>query len=340
MTISPIDRLAVCTFLVCLCSVCPEESGRGNARAEGPIPQLKTSPAPCRLLAREPARTLAAIWLDRLGAAGSRIAIEAPAPGELFEQLEPDGRTAIMSAEDLPQPAPPATARRGIRDVKSFRLAFDGIVFFVNRENDVAAASLSSLDAIYSAERRRGAAAAPASWGDLGQKGKWKRRSIHPFEAADDRASNEVVHRDVLGGARRLSAGVRIVPSTVSVVQAVSDDVSAIGFGSLASTHSGVRVVPLKLDDTSQPVDPTPESILRGAYPFVSVLRLSLHTSGTGASSCGFPALLSFIGTEDGQDIAWRDGYIPLPESLLAVERSEIARSWPPAKAPLPVRAR
>src|SRR5581483_254707 len=52
---------------------------------------------------------------------------------------------------------------------------------FVNASNPIERITLDQLDAIYSAERRRGYATEIKTWGELGLTGEWATRPIEPY---------------------------------------------------------------------------------------------------------------------------------------------------------------
>jgi len=55
------------------------------------------------------------------------------------------------------------------------------LMVYVNKDNPLAGMTLAQLDAIYSAERRRGEARPLREWGQLGLTGAWAHRPIHVY---------------------------------------------------------------------------------------------------------------------------------------------------------------
>lgn len=97
------------------------------------------------------------------------------------------------------------------------------------------------------------------------------------------------------------------LPGTASVVHAVSRDKMGIGYGG-AAYASGIRTVPIKMDDASPAVMPTEETVLNDTYPISRYLYLYLRSRPTGA----LKEYVDWILGPEGQALVSKVGYFPV----------------------------
>lgn len=111
----------------------------------------------------------------------------------------------------------------------------------------------------------------------------------------------EVFRERGLGG-RDLAASVEWVEPVDDIVGRVASDVGAVGFVSV--TLDRARVKTLKIDG----VVPTPESVVRGAYPLWYSLRL--YTVGEPAGEAH--RFLSWLLLQEGRTLLLKAGFLPV----------------------------
>ena len=97
------------------------------------------------------------------------------------------------------------------------------------------------------------------------------------------------------------------LPGTASVVHAVSRDKMGIGYGG-AAYASGIRTVPIKIDDASPAISPTEETVLNDTYPISRYLYLYLRSRPTGA----LKEYVDWILSPEGQSLVSKVGYFPV----------------------------
>jgi phosphate transport system substrate-binding protein len=115
-------------------------------------------------------------------------------------------------------------------------------VVIVNAKNPLASISLSQLDAIYGSEHR----VAPANirtWGQLGLKGAWAKKPIHPYGFGGEDALGVYFRRDVMRSDFKPNPDSHLLSDhdhgsdsvAHRIAQAVAADPFAIGYTSLPS---------------------------------------------------------------------------------------------------------
>jgi ABC-type phosphate transport system substrate-binding protein len=99
------------------------------------------------------------------------------------------------------------------------------------------------------------------------------------------------------------------MPGTAAVINAVSKDTNAIGYGGIGYVK-GVRSVPVKKDAASPAVDPTLENVVDGSYPISRYLYFYTAGEPQGATK----HFIDWVRGPEGQKVCAAVGYYPLPE--------------------------
>lgn len=202
---------------------------------------------------------------------------------------------------------------------------------YVNAANPIDRITLQQLDAIYSAERRRGGAKAVAHWGDLGLTGGWADR---PIEACIHRLPNGIdyfIQKVVTRGAdfrqsvtqlpmRRGKLG----PDEVAA-GAVAQNPAAIGFGCLGTVVPGMKIIPVAEDERHPYYSGTLEEVKSMAYPLTRPIYMVIDRAPGAPLPLKIAEFLRFVLSREGQEaIAAADGWLPLPPAVAAVELQKL----------------
>lgn len=198
----------------------------------------------------------------------------------------------------------------------------DTVVVIVNRANPIRRLSLAQIDAIFSAERRRGHRAA-RSWDDLGV-AEWRGQPIHPVGAAgwlgEDSARSAVVRqRALLGG--RWSPGLEGTGNEASAPDQVAQDRHAIAITGLGHLPPGTRAVAISATAGGAAVAPDYREVIRGRYPFSRTVDMIVPRQPGGTVAPAVEEFLRFILSRDGQAVVAEQGVF-LPLRAGQVERS------------------
>jgi phosphate transport system substrate-binding protein len=202
---------------------------------------------------------------------------------------------------------------------------------YVNADNPIERVTLTQLDAIYSAERRRGGAKDIKTWGDLGLTGDWAGR---PIEACIHRLPNGIdyfIQKVVTRGAdfrksvtqlpmRRGKLG----PDEVAA-GAVAQNPAAIGFGCLGTVVPGMKIIPVAEDDRHPYYTGTLDEVKSLAYPLARPIYMVIDRPPGTALPPKIAEFLGFVLSREGQEaIAAADGWLPLPAPVAAAERAKL----------------
>lgn len=204
----------------------------------------------------------------------------------------------------------------------------------VHQDNPLPRVSLTQLDAILGAERRRGAPAAIRTWGQLGLAGPWTNQPIRVYGPDASTGTGQFVTKTVLLGShkmnwaaltefvdRRNADGTRLTAAE-QIVAALQGDPSGLAVSSCPPDIPGVRAVPLAATDDGPAIMPTRETVIARSYPLArSTYAFINHPPGQPLEP-KVREFLRYLFSREGQaDIIREGAYLPLNESTLAAQR-------------------
>lgn len=201
----------------------------------------------------------------------------------------------------------------------AFPVAIDALAVYVNKDNSVQGLTMAQLDAIFSKSRRFGAPANVERWSQLGVTG----------EVADSPIS--IYGRNSASGTYgffkefALKNGdykdeVKEQPGSASVVQGVTEDQAGIGYSGIGYMTSGVRALPLAEKEGAPFVAPTQTNAMNGSYPLWRNLLVYVNKAPNKPLDPLVKEFIKFIYSKEGQAIVIKDGFFPLPQSVIEKE--------------------
>ncbi|MDB6126827.1 MAG: Phosphate transport system substrate-binding protein [Verrucomicrobia bacterium] len=202
---------------------------------------------------------------------------------------------------------------------------------YVNASNPIEKITLDQLDAIYSAERRRGSKQEIKTWGDLGLTGEWASR---PIDAYIHRLPNGVdyfIKKIVNQGADFKKSVIQLPmrrgklgPDEVIADVAVHDP-AAIGFGCLGNVVPGMKTIALAENSHGPFYAGTLEEVKRMDYPFARPIYMVVDREPGQPLPPKIREFLTFVLSQEGQDaIVASDGWLPLPSTVAAAELAKL----------------
>ena len=108
------------------------------------------------------------------------------------------------------------------------------------------------------------------------------------------------------------AASAQTMPGTAAIVQAVSKDKSAIGYGGAAYGGTS-KLLAIKKDEASPAVAPTEENVENGSYPIWRYLYVYVNPA---LDKGEIAAYLTWIRSDAGQKYVKEVGYYPLPKNF------------------------
>lgn len=213
-------------------------------------------------------------------------------------------------------------ARFGYKPTE-IRSAIDALAVYVNKDNPIASLSLPQVDAIFSKTRRLGYPNELKLWGDLGLTGPWANRRISLYGRNSASGTYGFFKEHALGNGD-FKDEVKEQPGSASVVQGVTEDIAGIGYSGIGYRTSGVKAVALSLREGEPPVAATAENVYDGRYPLARFLYIYVNRAPGQPLAPLVREFLKFVLSKEGQEIVIKDGYLPIPASVVMEERKKI----------------
>jgi phosphate transport system substrate-binding protein len=207
-----------------------------------------------------------------------------------------NGTTDICASSRTLQDKEYAMAKEKMITPKELTVGVDGLAVMVNKDCPIDSLTLDQLRQIYIGEI--------TNWSVLGGPDK----EITLLSRESNSGTHVYFKEHVLKKAD-FSPRALLMSSTATIVQEVTSNSYAIGYGGVAyAKNPGVKVVGIKRDASSPAILPTDEAIKSGEYPIARPLLLYVNGEQTGLTQ----QFLDFCLTPEGQKIVFETGYVPI----------------------------
>ncbi len=260
--------------------------------------------------------------------------------GEAFQKMYPNARIQIEGKGS--STAPPAlisgTAQFGpmsrtmrATEIDQFeskfgykpteiRTAYDALAIYVNKDNPLEKITLAQADAVFSKSRRRGGKNV-ATWGDLALTGDWAARPISLYGRNSASGTYGFFKEHTLKNGDYRDQ-VKEQPGSASVVQGVTEDRFGIGYSGIGYRTSGVKV--LALAETDAFSSGSYEDVKSGKYPLSRFLYVYINKAPGKPLEPLVKEYVKLILSRQGQEVVLKDGYLPLPASIVKEELAKL----------------
>lgn len=207
----------------------------------------------------------------------------------------------INGATDIAQASRPmkaeekaaAKAHNG-KDVAETPVALDGLSVYVDAKNPIEKISMPQLKSIYTG--------ATTKWDEVGV----PLGPIIVYGRENNSGTYSFFKEHVLGNAD-FAAEVLSLPGTAAVINAVSKDKRAIGYGGIAYSK-GTKILKVSKDEKGPAIEPSMANVDSGKYP----LSRSLYFYTSGQPEGDVKAFMDWVRGPEGQKICQDVGYFPL----------------------------
>lgn len=205
-----------------------------------------------------------------------------------------NGATDICEASrDMKENEYKLAKKKGIEPYR-VSVALDGIAVFLHDKNEVQNLNFAQLKGIYTG--------AITNWKEVG--GNDARIIIYGRE---NNSGTYAFFKEKVLNKEDYSDYTQTLPGTAAVVNAIAKDVNGIGYGGIAWA-TGVKFAAVAVDENSEYVKPTMESVSNGSYPISRDLYWFFNGKPTGE----LQKLVNWALSEEGQKVAEEVDYVPL----------------------------
>jgi len=196
-------------------------------------------------------------------------------------------------------------------------VALDALAVYVNKDNPLESISFSQIDGVFSKTRKGGAPGDIKTWGELGLTGDWAARpmSLYGRNSASGTYAYFKEHALFKGDFKDT---VKEQPGSASVVMGIAEDRLGIGYSGVGYVTSGVKSLAVSEKEGAEAYAPTYENVLSGKYPLGRLLYVYVAKKPGEPLTPITEEFLRFVLSRAGQEIAVKDGYLPLPAAVVA----------------------
>ncbi len=202
------------------------------------------------------------------------------------------------------------------------RTSLDALAVYVNKDNPIKGLDFSQVDAIFSKTRKGRYREDITTWGKVGLRGEWANRPVSLYGRNSASGTYGYFKKKALFKGDYKNT-VKEQPGSASVVQGVTEDRYGIGYSGIGYKTSGVRAVPLVKKGSSYK-EAVIENVLDGSYPLARFLYVYVNKKPGKPLDPLILEFVKYILSKEGQEVVIKDGYIPLPASVIEEELGKI----------------
>lgn len=264
--------------------------------------------------------------------------------GEDFKRIYPNVNIQIQAAGSSTAPPAltegtsnigPMSRKMKDKEIEAFEtkygykptaipVAIDALAVFVHKDNPIKGMTMAQVDAVFSSTHKCGHADNVETWGGLGMDGAWVARDIQMFGRNSVSGTYGYFKEEALCKGD-FKNGVNEQPGSASVVQSVSTSINGIGYSGIGYKTSSVRAIALAKDGKSGFVDATAENATAGTYPLSRFLYVYVNKAPNKPLAPLDREFVKLVLSKQGQEVVVKDGYIPLPASVVEKIRAKLA---------------
>lgn len=199
------------------------------------------------------------------------------------------------------------------------RVAIDALAVYVHKDNPVEGMTIPQVDAVFSATRKCGEAEDITNWSQLGQ----------------DLGNIQLYGRNSVSGTygyfkkTALCKGdfknsVNEQPGSASVVQGVTKSLNGIGYSGIGYKTSGVKAVALAKEEGGKYIAASKANAANGTYPLSRYLYVYVNKAPNKPLAPIDREFIKMVLSKIGQQVVVKDGYVPLPASVVEKELEKL----------------
>jgi len=201
------------------------------------------------------------------------------------------------------------------------KVAIDALAVYVNKDNPIKGLTMDQVDGIFSSTLKSGSEDI-TKWGQVGLTGDWADKAISAY-GRNSASGTYGFFKEVALQKGDYKASVKEQPGSSAVVQGVGSDLAGIGYSGIGYMTSEVRALPLGQTEATL-FEPTPENCISGDYPLARFLYIYVNKKPGEPMDKLTAEFVKFIESKEGQDVVVKDGYYPLPASVVAEEIQKV----------------
>ncbi|WP_425280004.1 PstS family phosphate ABC transporter substrate-binding protein [Holophaga foetida] len=258
------------------------------------------------------------LWGDAYKSKDPSFSMEVRVSGEdkgLEDLTEGSVQMAMIARDAVPDELAAFREKWGYLPTR-IAVAMDALVVAVNRENPVKGIRIEQIDAIMTTNRGMGWPKDILTWADLGVVDpRWAQRKIVRYgRSLDSSVFGLIAHFFPHQMETRMP--ITILPDGMAMAEALASDPDGFCMANLVEDFSSLRTLPVYPSGTDYPVQPTPDSVSSGAYPYSRCLYLYVNKHPKKGLEPRLKAFLEFALSPEGQKLVKAAGQAPLSRDI------------------------
>jgi phosphate transport system substrate-binding protein len=202
-------------------------------------------------------------------------------------------------------------------------VALDSLAVYVHKDNPIEKLSFPQIDAIFSKTRTLAFPTSIETWGQLGLTGQWENMPVSLYGRNSASGTYAYFKEHALGKGDYKDT-VKEQPGSASVVMGVTEDLGGIGYSGIGYKTSGVKLVAVSEELDGEAYEPTYENVISGKYPLGRMLYVYVAKSPNEPMDALTREFLNYVLSQEGQQVVVKDGYLPLPASVVEKQRADL----------------
>jgi phosphate transport system substrate-binding protein len=210
------------------------------------------------------------------------------------------------------------------------------LMVYVHHDNPLVSLTLTQLDALYSAARRRGARDPVQTWGQLGLSGAWAARPVHVYGYQFDTGMARFLRHEIFKDSYRWNPELKdfdngrddkgeVINAGVYITRAVAGDPDGIGISNVMFEVPGVKTVSLGEIESGPFVAPSKETAFRRTYPLTRFSTAFINRPPGEPIDPKLKEFLRYILSKNGMDAVVRDAaFLPLNADVIDTELQQL----------------
>ncbi len=196
------------------------------------------------------------------------------------------------------------------------------LALYVNKANPIERLTTEQLARIFATGHAKSDI---THWGQVGLKGEWALRAIHPYGTPEYTGFGAYMEKHHIGGLP-FSPAFESYGNTAGILKRVSDDTAGIGFAAMGRLAPQLKIVALADKEGGDFSAGSQEDIVAGKYAFGRYLYFYVRRVANQPLDPFVKEYMRVVLSKEGQQIiaAQPDGYLPLNPGEVAEELAKL----------------
>jgi phosphate transport system substrate-binding protein len=186
------------------------------------------------------------------------------------------------------------------------------MAIYVHKDNPIKGLTLQQIDAVFSADCKRGATQPIRTWGQLGFPGAWATQPVTAQGRNNDTGSQVFFQEAVLLGGK-YREDLQGHPDNLELLNAIVADPRSIGFAGICYDNPNVRTVPVAIGPQGPFVAIDSPEADAGAYPLVRPLQLVVDHDPAKGQPAMQAEFIKYVFSSRGQEDVIKSGFQAIP---------------------------